>query len=156
MVTCEYKDLSEPVKLPGCVPVHSRDLLDPVQDRSHIAYKKLLENTTRFTSSEGIIINSFLDVEEGAIKALQVQEPEQKMNVVMLNEGLNVALRPKMNEIGIVEKEEIARVVKELVKGEGKKVRQKMKGLQEAAGKVLNEDGSSANALSELAFRWKN
>lgn len=311
MVTCEYRDLPEPVKLPGCVPVHGRDLLEPVQNRSDVSYKKLLENVTRFSSSEGIVVNSFLELEEGAIKALQVEESgkppvypigpliqtglhdgsdrpeclkwlddqpsksvlflsfgsggtlsqdqinelalglemsgqkflwvvrspsdksdaaffnakshidpfsflpkgflertkgkglvvsswapqidvlrhgstgaflthcgwnstlesvvhgvpliawplyaEQKMNAVMLNEGLNVALRPKMNGIGIVEKEEIARVVKQLMEGEeGKKVRQKMKGLQEAAGKVLNEEGSSAKALSELAFRWKN
>ncbi|KAH7864537.1 hypothetical protein Vadar_030699 [Vaccinium darrowii] len=312
MVTCEYRDLPEPVKLPGCVPVHGRDLPDPVQDRSDITYKKLLENVTRFTSSEGIIVNSFLELEEGAIKALQVEESgkppvypigpliqtgltdgsdrpkslkwlddqpsksvlfvsfgsggtlsneqikelalglemsgqkflwvvrspsnksadaaffnaesqtdpfgflpkgflertkgqgfvvsswapqievlrhgstggflthcgwnstlesvvhgvpliawplyaEQKLNAVMLNEGLYVALRPKANEIGIVEREEIARVVKELMEGEeGKKVCEKMKSLQEAAGNVLNEDGSSANALAELAFRWKN
>ncbi|KAG5538692.1 hypothetical protein RHGRI_019303 [Rhododendron griersonianum] len=311
MFTCEYKDLPEPLKLPGCVPVHGMDLPDPVHDRSHVAYKKLLENVSHITSSEGIIINSYLDLEEGAIKALQVEEPgkppiypigpliqtgssdgsdrldclkwlddqpsqsvlfvsfgsggtlshdqinelalglemsgqkflwvarspsdksnaaffdahgrtdplgflpkgflertegqglvvlswapqievlrhgstggflihcgwnstlesvvhgvsliawplyaEQKMNAVMLNEGLNVALRPKANEVGIVEREEIARVVKELMKGEeGEKVRGKMKNLQDAAGKALNKDGSSAKSLSELAFRWKN
>ncbi|XP_058221681.1 hydroquinone glucosyltransferase-like [Rhododendron vialii] len=311
MFACEYRDLPEPLKLPGCVPVHGRDLPDPVQDRSHVAYKKLLENVSRITSSEGIIINSFLDLEEGAIKALQVEEPgkppvypigpliqtgssdgldrpeclkwlddqpsqsvlfvsfgsggtlshdqinelalglemsgqkflwvarspsdksdaaffdaqsqtdplgflpkgflertegqglvvsswapqievlrhgstggflthcgwnstlesvvygvpliawplyaEQKMNAVMLNEDLHVALRPKANDIGNVEREEIARVVKELMEGEeGKKVREKLNGLQDAAGKVLNKGGSSANSLSELAFGWKN
>ncbi|KAG5538690.1 hypothetical protein RHGRI_019301 [Rhododendron griersonianum] len=311
MVTCEYRDMPEPVKLLGCVPVHGRDLPDSFQDRSHVVYKTLLENVSRVTSFEGIIINSFLDLEEGAIKALQVEEPgkppvypigpiiqtgsgdgsdrpeclkwlddqpsqsvlfvsfgsggtlshdqinelalglemsgqkflwvarkpsdksdaaffdaqsqtdplgflpkgflertkgqglvvsswapqievlrhgstggflthcgwnstlesvfhgvplivwplfaDQKMNAVMLNEGLKVTLRPKANEIGIVEREEIARVVKELIEGEeGKKVREKMKGLQDAAGKELNKDGSSAKSLSELAFRWKN
>ncbi|XP_058221684.1 hydroquinone glucosyltransferase-like [Rhododendron vialii] len=314
MVTCEYRDLPEPVKLPGCVPVHGRDFANPVQDRSHIAYKRLLENSTRFTSYKGIIINSFLGLEEGAIEALQVEEPgkppvypigpliqtgssdgsessdrpeclkwlddqpcgsvlfvsfgsggtlsydqsnevalglemsgqkfvwvvrspsdqsanaaifyserqtdpsgflpegflerikgqgllvpswapqievlrhdsiggflthcgwnstlesifhgiplivwplyaEQKMNAVMLNEGLNVALRPKMNESEIVGREEIARVVNDLMQGEeGKKAREKMKGLKEAAGKALSEGGSSTKALSELAFKWK-
>ncbi|KAI8545446.1 hypothetical protein RHMOL_Rhmol07G0040400 [Rhododendron molle] len=311
MFSCEYRDLPVPLKLPGCVLVHGRDLPDPVQDRSHVGYKKILEIVSRITSSEGIIINSFLDLEEGAIKALQVEEPgkqpvypigpliqtsssdrsdqpeclkwlddqpsqsvlfvsfgsggtlslgqinelalglemsgqkflwvvrspsdksnaaffdaqsqtdplgflpkgflertegqglvvsswapqievlrhgstggflthcgwnsilesvvhgmplivwplfaEQKMNAVMLYEGLKVALRPKANEIGIVKREEIARVVKELIEGEeGKKVREKMKGLQDAAGKELNKDESSAKSLSELAFRWKN
>ncbi|KAI8545445.1 hypothetical protein RHMOL_Rhmol07G0040300 [Rhododendron molle] len=311
MVTSEYRDMPEPVKLPGCVPVHGRDLPDSFQDRSHVVYKTLLKNVSWVTAFEGIIINSFLNLEEGAIKALQVKElgkppvypigpiiqtgssdgsnrPEclkwldnqpsqsvlfvsfgsggtlshdqinelalglemsrqkflwvarkpsdksdaaffnaqsqtdplgflpkgflertkgqglvvsswapqievlrhgstggflthcgwnstlegvfhgvpliawplfadQKMNAVMLNEGLKVALRPKANEIGIVEREEIARVVKELIEGEeGKKVREKMKGLQDAAGKELNKDGSSAKSLSELAFRWKN
>ncbi|XP_058221680.1 hydroquinone glucosyltransferase-like [Rhododendron vialii] len=311
MFTCEYRDLPVPVKLPGCVPVHGRDLYEAVQDRSHVEYRKLLENVSRVSSFEGIIINSFLDLEEGAIKALQVEEPckppvypigpliqtgssdgsdepeclkwlddqpsqsvlfvsfgsagtlsldqinelalglemsgqkflwvarspsdksdaaffdaqsqtdplgflpkgflertkgqglvvsswapqievlrhgstggfltqcgwnstlegifygvpliawplfaDQKMIAVMLNEGLNVALRPKANEVGIMEREEIARVVKELMKGEeGEKVRGKMKFLQDAAGKALNKDGSSAKSLSELAFRWKN
>ncbi|XP_058221683.1 hydroquinone glucosyltransferase-like [Rhododendron vialii] len=311
MLTCEYRDLPEPLKLPGCVPVHGRDLFDAVQDRSHVEYRKLLENVSWLTSFEGIIINSFLDLEEGAIKALQVEEPgkppvypigpliqtgssdgsdqpeclkwlddqpsrsvlfvsfgsggtlshdqinelalglemsgqkflwvarspsdksdaaifdaqsqtdplgflpkeflertegqglvvpswapqievlrhgstggflthcgwnstlesvvygvpliawplfaEQKMNAVMLNEDLHVALRPKANEIGKVEREEIARVVKELMEGEeGKKVCNKMKGLQDAAENVLNKGGSSTNSLSELAFRWKN
>ncbi|KAI8545452.1 hypothetical protein RHMOL_Rhmol07G0041100 [Rhododendron molle] len=56
------------------------------------------------------------------------------MNALMLNEGLNVALRPKTNESGIVGGEEVARVVNALVKGEdGEKVRQKMKGFKEAA-----------------------
>ncbi|KAF7137630.1 hypothetical protein RHSIM_Rhsim07G0033700 [Rhododendron simsii] len=314
MFTCEYRDLPEPVKLPGCVPVHGRDLFEAVLDRSHVEYRKLLENVSRVASYEGIIINSFLDLEEGAIKALQMEEPckppvypigpliqtgtsdgsessdqpeclkwlddqpsqsvlfvsfgsagtlsldqinelalglemsgqkflwvarspsdksdaaffdaqsqtdplgflpngflertkgqglvvsswapqievlrhgsiggfltqcgwnstlesvfygvpliarplfgEQMMTAVMLNEGLNVALRPKANEVGIVEREEIARVVKELMKGEeGEKVRGKIKGLQDAAGKAVNKDGSSAKSLSELAVRWKN
>ncbi|KAI8545441.1 hypothetical protein RHMOL_Rhmol07G0039800 [Rhododendron molle] len=312
MVTCEYRDMPEPVKLPGCVAVHGRDLPDPVQDRSHhLEYAEVLENMTRISLSEEIIINSFLELEEGAIKALQVEEPgkprvypigpliqtgssdrsdqpeclkwlddqpsqsvlfvsfgsggtlshdqinelalglemsgqkflwvsrkpsdksdaaffdvhsqtdplgflpkgflqrtegqglvvsswapqievlrhgstggflthcgwnstlesvvygvpliawplfaEQKMNAVMLNEGLKVALRPKANEIGIVKREEIARVVKELIEGEeGKKVRERMKGLQDAARKELNKEGSSAKSLFELAFRWKN
>ncbi|KAG5538697.1 hypothetical protein RHGRI_019308 [Rhododendron griersonianum] len=251
MVACEYRDLPEPVKLPGCMPVYGRDFAVPVQDRSHNAYKKLLENVTRFNSSKGIIVNSFLDSKEGAIKALQVEEPgkppvypigplvqtgssdrsgrpeclkwlddqptkqtptvscqkgsrpgkepkdkawlschgphksrcsviippvagflthcgwnstlesivhgmpliawplnaEEKMNAVMLNEGLNVALRPKMNESGIVGREEIARVVNALMEGEeGKKVRQKMKGLKETDRKVLSEDGSSTKS----------
>ncbi|KAI8545444.1 hypothetical protein RHMOL_Rhmol07G0040200 [Rhododendron molle] len=216
MFTCEYRDLPEPVKLPGCVPVQERDLFEAVQDRSHVEYRKLLENVSRVNSFEGIIIKRFLDLEEGAIKALQVEEPckppvypigpltqtgssdgapqievlrhsstgrflthsglnstldsvfhgvpliawpiyaDQKMIAVMLNEGLKVALRIKANEIGIVEREEIARDVKELIEGEeGKKVREKIKSLQDAAGNALNKNESSAKSLSELAFRWK-
>ena len=29
-VSCEYRDLPEPVKLPGCIPIHGRDLIDPI------------------------------------------------------------------------------------------------------------------------------
>ncbi|KAK3184584.1 hypothetical protein Dsin_031870 [Dipteronia sinensis] len=34
MVSCEYRDLPEPVKIPGCVPVHGRDIGEPFQDRN--------------------------------------------------------------------------------------------------------------------------
>ena len=33
-VSGEYKDLTEPIRLPGCVPVMGVDLPDPAQDRS--------------------------------------------------------------------------------------------------------------------------
>ncbi|CAL5331324.1 unnamed protein product [Camellia sinensis] len=311
-VTGEYRDLPEPIQLPGCVPVHGKDLLDPVQDRSHDSYKGLLRNIKQFGSAEGIILNSFVDLEEGALKALQdeglgkppvypvgpliqagsieglerseclqwldgqpsdsvvfvsfgsggtlsqdqlnelalglelsgqrflwvVRSPndksanaaffnaqsqndplsflpkgfmertqgrglvvpswapqievlshratggflthcgwnstlesivhgvpliawplyaEQKMNAVMLTEGLKVSLRPKSDESGLVGREEIAEIVKSLIEGEdGKKVRQRMDRLKDAAAKVLSEDGSSAKSLSDLAFKWKN
>ncbi|KAL7233679.1 hypothetical protein ACSBR1_017320 [Camellia fascicularis] len=309
--TGDYKDLPEPVQLPGCVPVHGRDLPDLVEDRSSNSYKVFLGSFKRFGLAEGIIVNSFVDMEEGAIKALLVEEPgrpavypvgplirtgssdgleqseclkwlndqpsgsvvfvsfgsggtlshdqlnelalglelsghrflwvvrnpsdnssaaffnahnqndpisflpkgflertqgrglvvpswapqievlshhatggflthcgwnstlestvhgvpliawplfaEQKMNAVMLTEGLKVALSPKSHELGLVGREEIAEVVKSLMKGEeGKKVRQRMEGLKDAAAKVLSEEGSSTKSLFDLAFKWKN
>ncbi|CAL5396867.1 unnamed protein product [Camellia sinensis] len=75
MITCEYRDLPEPIRLPGCVPIYGRDLTDSVQDRSNDAYKGFLGNVKQFGSAEGIILNSFMDLEEGAIKALQEKEP---------------------------------------------------------------------------------
>ncbi|CAL5331318.1 unnamed protein product [Camellia sinensis] len=313
MITCEYRDLPEPIRLPGCVPVYGRDLTDSVQDRSNDAYKGFLGNVKRFGSAEGIILNSFMDLEEGAIKALQEKEPgkppvyligpliqtdssdesqerpeclqwlddqpsgsvlfvsfgsggtlthdqlnelalglelsserflwvvrspndksanaafftaqsqndplsflpkgflertkgrglvvpswapqievlrhhstrgflthcgwnsilesvvhgvpliawplyaEQKMNAVMLTEGLNVALRPKSDKTGLVRREEIAKVVKSLMEGEeGKKLRQRTVGLKDAAANVLSKDGTSTKSLSELAFKWQN
>lgn len=82
---------------------------------------------------------------------------EQKMNAAILTEGVNVALRPKVNENGIVGREEVARVVKDLMEGDdGTKVRLRMQGLKLAGAKVLGEDGSSSKSLSNLAFRLKN
>lgn len=77
-VQCEYRDLPGPVKIPGCVPVHGKDLLDPVQDRKNDAYKWLLHHSKRYHLAEGIILNSFTDLEPGAIKALQTNEPGSK------------------------------------------------------------------------------
>lgn len=82
---------------------------------------------------------------------------EQKMNAVMLVEDVKVALRPKANESGLVEREEIANVVKELMEGEeGKLLGQRMRGLKDAAARAVSKDGSSTKALSELASKWAN
>ncbi|XP_062026570.1 hydroquinone glucosyltransferase-like [Rosa rugosa] len=73
--TCEYRDLPEPVQYPGCVPLHGRDLADPVQDRSNDAYKALIRISKRYKSAAGIMVNSFADLEPGAFKAFKEQGP---------------------------------------------------------------------------------
>ncbi|KAL7203853.1 hypothetical protein ACSBR2_016998 [Camellia fascicularis] len=249
-VTGEYRDLPEPIQFPGCVPVHSRDLPKPFQDRSNKAYKGLIDSFKRYGRAEGIIVNSFVDMEERAIKSFLIElalglelsgqrflwvvrnpsdnasaaffnahnqnDPfsflpegflertqgrglvvpswapqievlshratggflthcgwnstlestvygvpliawplftEQKMNAVMLTEGLKVALRPKSHESGLVGREKIAEVVKSLMEGEdGKEVRRRMEGPKYATAKVLSDEGSSAKSLSDLAF----
>nr|BBB16128.1 UDP-glucosyltransferase [Indigofera tinctoria] len=311
-VHSEYRELAEPVKIPGCVPVHGKDLLAPVQDRKNDAYKWVLHHTKRYREAEGIIENSFLELEPGPIKELlkehsvkppvypvgplvnvetgragnrseclkwldeqphgsvlfvsfgsggtlssaQINElalgleaseqrflwvvrspndkvanasffsadshadpfdflpkgfvertkqrglvvsswapqpqvlahgstggflthcgwnsilesvvngvpliawplyAEQKMNAVMLTQDTKVALRAKDGDGGLVEREEIASVVKCLMEGEeGKKVRYRMKDLKEAAAKTLGENGASRNHISNLAQKWKN
>ncbi|GAB4844576.1 hypothetical protein Ancab_037974 [Ancistrocladus abbreviatus] len=81
---------------------------------------------------------------------------EQKMNAVMLIEETKVALRPKFDENGLVKREEIAKVVKELIEGEdGKRVRDRMQELSYAAKKAYNEDGDSTKALAKLALELK-
>ncbi|OIW02320.1 hypothetical protein TanjilG_11214 [Lupinus angustifolius] len=71
----EFVDLPEPVRMLGCIPVQGKDLLDPVQDRSNDAYKWFLHHSGRFKLAHGIILNSFQELEPGAIKELQKQEP---------------------------------------------------------------------------------
>ncbi|CAI8615688.1 unnamed protein product [Vicia faba] len=311
----EYVDLTEPVKIPGCVPLHGKDLQDPFMDRKDECYKTFYRNANRFIEAEGIINNSFLELEPGPIKELQKQEPgkvkpvlypigplvnrdvtqtgpngseclkwldnqpvgsvvfvsfgsggtlssnqtielalgleksehrflwvvrspndnlanasyfnaetdsdpfdflpkgflertkgrglvvsswapqaqvlahgstggflthcgwnsvlesvvngvplivwplyaEQKMNAVILTEDIKVGLRPNFNENGLVERQKIASVVKCLMEGEeGKKLRDKMKDLKEAAAKTLGENGTSTNLISKLALKWSN
>jgi hydroquinone glucosyltransferase len=72
--SCEYRDLPEPVKLPGCVPIHGSDLADPIQDRKNEAYKGTLQRAKRYSLAAGIIINSFLDLEPGSFKALMEEK----------------------------------------------------------------------------------
>ncbi|MED6224835.1 hypothetical protein PIB30_087958 [Stylosanthes scabra] len=308
----EYRDMVEPVQIPGCVSIHGKDLVDPVQDRNNEAYKWFLHHSNRFRRAAGIIENSFFELEAGAINELQraelgkpplypvgplvnvengrtgdnnheclrwlddqprgsvlfvcfgsggtlsgaqidelalglekseqrflwvVRSPnnkvanasyfnaksqanpfdflpegfvertkgrglavpswapqaqvlahesiggflthcgwnstlesvvngvpliawplyaEQKMNAVLVTEDAKVALRPKISESGLVEREEIANVVKCLMEGEeGKKVRHRMKVLKEAATKTLGENGASTKNIVELINKWK-
>ncbi|KAM0050346.1 putative hydroquinone glucosyltransferase [Helianthus debilis subsp. tardiflorus] len=74
-VSCEYRDVPDPIQIPGCIPVHGRDLLDPLQDRSNDAYKRVLHNVKRYFMADGIVVNSFKGLESGAIEALQQVEP---------------------------------------------------------------------------------
>ncbi|KAF8112994.1 hypothetical protein N665_0058s0091 [Sinapis alba] len=76
-LSCEFRDLREPIKIPGCVPITGKDLSDPCQDRSDDAYKWLLHNAKRFKEAKGILLNSFVDLEPNAIKALQEPAPHK-------------------------------------------------------------------------------
>ncbi|KAM5555596.1 hydroquinone glucosyltransferase-like [Rosa sericea] len=71
MVACEYKDLAEPVKLPGCIPIPGAEFPEPFQDRKSEAYKWFLQYGKRFDLAEGVIVNSFMELEPDAIKASQ-------------------------------------------------------------------------------------
>ncbi|TXG62573.1 hypothetical protein EZV62_009567 [Acer yangbiense] len=76
MVSCEYRDLPELVKIPGCVPVHGRDIGEPFQDRKSDTCKLFLNIMRRFGLAKGIILNTFIDIEAGALKALMEEEEE--------------------------------------------------------------------------------
>ncbi|XP_042480215.1 hydroquinone glucosyltransferase-like [Macadamia integrifolia] len=71
MYTGEYRDMPESLKLPGCVPIPGTDLVDPMQDRSNDGYKFFLHHSKRFRMAEGILINTFMGLEVGALKALK-------------------------------------------------------------------------------------
>ncbi|KAG0454730.1 hypothetical protein HPP92_023679 [Vanilla planifolia] len=82
---------------------------------------------------------------------------EQMMNAVMLTEAARVAVHPKPGEDGIYDREEVARVVRELMEGEkGKLVRHKVRELKEAAATALVVGGSSYSALEEVTQKWKS
>ncbi|KAJ4952597.1 hypothetical protein NE237_029429 [Protea cynaroides] len=280
MYSCEYRDLPEPVKLPGCVPVHGSDFFDPVQDRKSEGHSLILHLSRGIGSVDGILLNSFMDLEPDAIKAftesgdlckvpiypvgplirtssrdevtanecikwlddqplgsvlfvsfgsggvlspeqldelafgleqseqrflwvirsptrksatanffdaqsiedpfshlpngflertegrglvvpswapqIQVLRHEQRMNAVMLVKDTKVALRPEAGEDGIIDREEIAKVVRSLMEGEeGRRVRSRMKELKDTAARALDEDGCSTQSLSEVAQKWR-
>ncbi|MCL7037747.1 hypothetical protein MKW94_020011 [Papaver nudicaule] len=72
--TGEYRDVPEPIQIPGCVPINGIDLFDPAQDRKNEAYKWVVHHAKRYKLAEGIMVNSFDDLEPGPIKALKGAE----------------------------------------------------------------------------------
>ncbi|CAN0917278.1 Hydroquinone glucosyltransferase [Linum grandiflorum] len=84
---------------------------------------------------------------------------DQKMVAVQLVEFLKIALRPEGKEgggQGIIGREEIAKVVRDLMEGEqGAAVRRRMTELKEAALNAVSVDGYSTKSLEQLVFRWR-
>jgi len=307
--SCEYRDLPEPVQVPGCVPIHGRDLNNQAQDRSSEVYKLFLDRAQKFCLADGIFVNSFLEMEASPIRALKeeergyplvypvgpivqsgedakgleclawldkqqvgsvlfvsfgsggtlsqeqvnelafglelcnhkflwvVREPsslafdaylsaqkdvdplhflpegflertkeqglvvpswapqiqvlghssvggflthcgwnsilesvvhgvplitwplfaEQRMNAVVLSEGLKVGVRPRVGENGLVERGEIVEVIKCLMEeDEGGKMHRRIEELKEAANSAIKEEGSSTKTLSELVLKWES
>jgi hydroquinone glucosyltransferase len=82
---------------------------------------------------------------------------EQRMNAVILEREVGVALRPPAREDGVVVCGEIAAAVKELLMdGEkGRFVRCRAGDMQEEAARASLPEGSSCRALEEVATKWK-
>ncbi|CAH1424288.1 unnamed protein product [Lactuca virosa] len=68
--SCEYKDLPEPVKVPGSISFSGRDLMAPVQIRTDEVYKGYLLLSKRLTLLDGILVNSFEELEEETFRFL--------------------------------------------------------------------------------------
>ncbi|CAH1412186.1 unnamed protein product [Lactuca virosa] len=68
--SCEYKDLPDPVKVPGSVSFLGRDLMDPVHIRTDEVYKGYLLLSKRLALLDGILVNSFEELEEETFRVL--------------------------------------------------------------------------------------
>ncbi|GAU46264.1 hypothetical protein TSUD_174400 [Trifolium subterraneum] len=75
---------------------------------------------------------------------------EQKMNAVLLCDDVNVAMRLKFNEDGLVERDEIAKVVKGLMEDDGNGIRGRIEELRDDAVEALKDDGSSTRAICQF------
>lgn len=83
---------------------------------------------------------------------------EQRMNALLLEGNLGVALRARAQEGGgVVTGEELAAAVKELMEGEkGRAVRARARDLQQTVERALGAaEGSSHRALEEVGAKWK-
>lgn len=80
---------------------------------------------------------------------------EQKMNVVFLTDGLGVAYRVKVDENGVVGRDEFEKCVRGLIEGEdGRAMRLKMSELKDLGAMAFSQDGSSTRSLLNVAQKW--
>ncbi|KAI3860914.1 hypothetical protein MKW92_030259 [Papaver armeniacum] len=68
--SCEYRDVPDMIQIPGCVPIRGVDLMNPFEDRKTEAYATFLQYWKKLNLGKGIFINSFEEIEHGAIAAL--------------------------------------------------------------------------------------
>ncbi|KAF3587269.1 hypothetical protein F2Q69_00027299 [Brassica cretica] len=157
-------DLTEPIKIPGCVPITGKDLSDPLvptgrmsaNSNRSIAIRILGPNkgkrlTGSFMGSTGSNLESIVN---GVPLIAWPLYAEQKTNASLLVEDVRVA---RNNEYMIARKEEVVRVIMRLMEGEeGNVIRNQMKELKERAVRVLREDGLSTKAFTEVSLKWKS
>ncbi|XP_028787284.1 hydroquinone glucosyltransferase-like [Neltuma alba] len=71
MVPTGFRDLSQPLKLPGCISFQGKDLPDPFLERSSGGYKTIVQACKQLRLTDGILANSFVDLEREVALALQ-------------------------------------------------------------------------------------
>ncbi|KAL6653971.1 hypothetical protein ACP70R_007436 [Stipagrostis hirtigluma subsp. patula] len=71
----EFRDLAEPLRLPGCVPVPGPDILMPLQDKSNPCYRWMVHHAERYRDADAILVNSFEAVEPGPAAVLRRPDP---------------------------------------------------------------------------------
>nr|ABK25443.1 unknown [Picea sitchensis] len=69
-MTESLKDLDGPVKVPGLPSIPARDFPDPMQDKSGPFYHLFLRLSHELLKADGILINTFQDLESGSVQAL--------------------------------------------------------------------------------------
>ncbi|KAL6311383.1 hypothetical protein AAG906_022734 [Vitis piasezkii] len=67
----EYVDRAEPLQLPGCKPVRPEDVVDPMLDRRNQQYLEYMRMGVGITKADGILLNTWEDLEPTTLKALR-------------------------------------------------------------------------------------
>ncbi|XP_006346992.1 anthocyanidin 3-O-glucosyltransferase 5-like [Solanum tuberosum] len=80
----EYVDLKQPLEIPGCKALQPDDVVDPMMDRSDQQYHEYLKLTMEYTCFDGILINTWEDLEGETIKAIRSNEKLQSVLKVPL------------------------------------------------------------------------
>ncbi|KAG8369710.1 hypothetical protein BUALT_Bualt14G0042200 [Buddleja alternifolia] len=110
------------------------------------------------TLSHGQLIELALGLEMSEKKFIWVVKSpnENSSNAAFFSiESLKVALRVRVNENGIVDREQIVKLVQGLIGGfEGEKLGKRIRVIKDEAAITWSELGSSEKALDDLACKW--
>ncbi|XP_009619038.2 anthocyanidin 3-O-glucosyltransferase 5-like [Nicotiana tomentosiformis] len=73
--TAWYTTLTdEPLKILGCKPVRSEDVVDPMLNRNDYQYSEYIRQWMEFYFSDGILMNTWEDAETGSLKEIRENE----------------------------------------------------------------------------------
>ncbi|KAL3525425.1 hypothetical protein ACH5RR_013797 [Cinchona calisaya] len=70
----QYVDQTEPLKIPGCKSVRPEDVVDPMLDRNDQQYREYLRHGIGYTLGDGILMNTWEDLEPISLEALRKNE----------------------------------------------------------------------------------
>ncbi|KAE8038290.1 hypothetical protein FH972_010815 [Carpinus fangiana] len=71
----EYVDEKEPMRLPGCIlPVRPEDVLVSMMDRTKQEYNFLLQVTSKMRESDGVLTNTWEDLDATTLKAMREEK----------------------------------------------------------------------------------
>ncbi|KAJ4788283.1 Glycosyltransferase [Rhynchospora pubera] len=100
-LSTSLKDMGRtPINIPGLPPVPATDLNMDVHDRSSDSYKAYVVNFRRYLEADGILVNTFVELESEAVKALRSGLWSSKMPLVycmgpLITQGEDNSSEPK-------------------------------------------------------------
>ncbi|CAI9110720.1 OLC1v1010789C1 [Oldenlandia corymbosa var. corymbosa] len=77
----QYVDQTEPLKIPGCKSIRPEDVVEPMVDRNDQQYRELVRMGREFSTGDGILINTWEDLEQVTLEAFR--ENESLREVIM-------------------------------------------------------------------------
>ncbi|XP_047312180.1 anthocyanidin 3-O-glucosyltransferase 5-like isoform X1 [Impatiens glandulifera] len=70
----QFGDRTEPLRIPGCKPLKPEDTIEPMLDRHDQQYRELVRMGIEFGQSDGILLNTWEDLEHETLEALRKNE----------------------------------------------------------------------------------
>ncbi|RWR74022.1 UDP-glycosyltransferase 71K1-like protein [Cinnamomum micranthum f. kanehirae] len=102
-IPCEFKDFQGEVEVPGMLPLPATAMPEPVMNKKKDGYEWFLYHGRRFREADGLIVNTFAELEPTVIKSVrtykQLYQPQ--------NDNVSLRKESKGKE-GRIEKTEMA------------------------------------------------